>query len=248
MKANDIVFLSWLYICLAIVSSIFAAFALEKRLKARIPTARPYRWGFYVGSMGLACAPLALFCGAAMIVAGRNERWVTFGECLAFTVFFALHAICGWFIVRRTRWAWVVGSLLSCNIFVWVINYVYGRNRWVEFGSQPDGSTGAELRPPASSPTSVTRPSLTKNQQVVLGVAAAVVAYFEWLSLSAEVARSSNQPSSAEALLINTIIGTVERFTSPLGIASVVMLGCLFYGFRQPRDAAKGDDIDGNIP
>lgn len=242
MTTNDITLLSWLYVLAAIVSSIFVALALEKRLKVQMPATRPYRWGFYVGSMGLACAPLALFFGAATIVAGRNDRWEGVGSCSVLTVFFTLHAICGWFIIRRTRWAWVVGTILSCNIFVWVINFIYGRNRWKEFGSQFGDSASPELQTQASAP----RRSLTKQQKVVLGVAALVVALFVCLSLSAEVSRSGSQASSAD-ILIYTVIGTILRFMSPIGIISVTILGFLFYRYRQPRDTGTTKD-DGSRP
>jgi TPR repeat protein len=38
----------------------------------------------------------------------------------------------------------VVGTVLSCNVFTWVINYIYGRNRWGEFGGEAYGSAGTE--------------------------------------------------------------------------------------------------------
>jgi drug/metabolite transporter (DMT)-like permease len=237
MTTNDITLLSWLYVLAAIVSSIFVALALEKRLKIQMPATRPYRWGFYVGSMGLACAPLALFFGAATIVAGRNDRWEGVGYCSVITVFFALHVICGWFIIRRTRWAWVIGTIFSCNIFVWVINFIYGRNRWKEFGSQSGDSATPELQTPASTP----HRSLTKQQKIVLGVAALVVALFVCLSFSAEVSRSGSQAPPAD-ILIYTVIGTVLRFMSPIGIISVTILGFLFYRYRQPRDIGTTKD------
>jgi hypothetical protein len=144
MNAQDITGILWLYTILAIVGSIFTASALEKRLKSRTPATRPYRWGFYVGTMGIACAPIALLTILGAIVAGRNRNWIPFGECLAFAVFFIVHTVCGWFIIRRKRWAWVLGTIFSCNIFVWIINYNYGRNRWGEFVGEPYGSAGTE--------------------------------------------------------------------------------------------------------
>jgi hypothetical protein len=235
MTTSDITFLSWLYILAAIVTSIFVALSIEKRRTVQMPATRPYRWGFYVGSMGLACAPLALFFAAATVVAGRNDRWEGVGYCSVLTVFFALHAICGWFIVRRTRWAWVVGTILSCNIFVWIINFIYGRNRWQEFGSQPGGSASSQLQPPASARSR----SLTKQQKVALAVAAVVVVLFGCLSLSAEISRSGSQ-ASAEDILIYTVIGTALRFTSPIGIIAVAILGFTFYrGRPMPSNALE---------
>jgi hypothetical protein len=143
MNADDITSLSYLYIFVAIIASIFVALALEKRLKARTPASRPYRWGFYVGSMGVACAPIALLTILGMVLAGMNSRWEAFGEFLAWTVFFAVHTVSGWFVIQRKRWAWVVTTICSFNIFTWIINYIYGRNRWGEFVGEPYGSAGS---------------------------------------------------------------------------------------------------------
>jgi hypothetical protein len=60
-------------------------------------------------------------------------------------VFFGLHAVAGWFIIKRKPWAWVVGTVFSFNIFLWVINYAYGRNRWREFAPGPCGSPGTDV-------------------------------------------------------------------------------------------------------
>jgi len=144
VNANDISSLSYLYIFPAIIGSIFAAQALERRLKAKTPATRPYRWGFYVGCMGVACAPPAVVTALGMAVAATNARWEAFGTCLAYTVFFVIHAVAGWFIIQRKRWAWVIGTIFSGNIFAWVINYIYGKNRWGEFVGEPYGSAGTE--------------------------------------------------------------------------------------------------------
>lgn len=131
---NEIFSLWYLYIFASMVVSIFTALALEKRLKARLPATQPYGWGFYVGCMGVACGPLAVATGFAMVVAGMNGRWEASGACLAYTGFLALHTVCGWFIIQRKRSAWIVGTVLSCNVPCWVINTIYARKRWQEFG------------------------------------------------------------------------------------------------------------------
>ena len=137
MNADDITSLSYLYIFVAIVVSIFVAEALEKRLKARTPATRPYRWGFYVGCMGVASAPFVpMFALGAWAVSIKGQ----FGECGGFLFWLAycvIQTVCGWFIIQRKRWAWVVGTIFGCNIIVWIPNYIYGRNRWGEFVGEP---------------------------------------------------------------------------------------------------------------
>lgn len=144
MSADDITSLSYLYIFLAVLGSIFAAKPLEKRLKARIPATRPYRWGFYVGCMGVACAPLALLMALATLMSELRGSYGAAGECATYTLFFTIHTISGWFVIQRKRWAWVVSTIFSFNIVAWIINYIYGRNRWGEFAGEPYGCAGTE--------------------------------------------------------------------------------------------------------
>jgi hypothetical protein len=144
MTTDTLVSASYGYTAVAVIAGVTAALLLAKRLKARIPDARPYRWGYYVGSMGVACAPWAALLALSMAVGAVNGQWEAVGECLVFSLFFTLHTICGWFIIQRKRWAWVVGTVFSCNPILWLINYAYARNRWGEFAGQFRGSAGTE--------------------------------------------------------------------------------------------------------
>jgi TPR repeat protein len=144
MNPDTIQSLVDLYFFVAVVASICIASSLEKRLRARLPATRPYRWGFYNGCMGVACGPFAVLTALGMAVAGLNGRRETFGLFLALTVWLALFAVSGWFIIQRKRWAWVVGTVVSFNPIVWIINGTYAHNRWGEFGGEAYGSAGTE--------------------------------------------------------------------------------------------------------
>src|SRR6266568_959797 len=133
MNADDITSLYYLYVFVAVIASIGVASTLEKRLKARTPATRPYSWGFYVGCMGVACGPLAVLMAFGLLTAVTNAKWNAFGACLVGFGLFTVQSIAGWFVIQRKRWAWVVCTIFSCNIFVWIINYIYGKNRWGEF-------------------------------------------------------------------------------------------------------------------
>jgi TPR repeat protein len=133
MNTDTIQSLLYLYGFVAVVASICVASSLEERLKSRLPATRPYRWGFYNGCMGVACAPLALLFLVAMVASAMAGKGEVFGSSLVYSVWLAACALCGWFIIQRKRWAWGLGTVLSFNILVWIINYIYGRNRWGEF-------------------------------------------------------------------------------------------------------------------
>src|SRR5437016_1769198 len=101
MNTNVFASVFYLYIFVAIIVCIFAASALEKRLKARMPDTQPYSWGFFLGCMGVASAPLAVCIAIAAVKAGMNGRQEDCGYCFVYAVFFALHTVAGWFIIQR---------------------------------------------------------------------------------------------------------------------------------------------------
>jgi hypothetical protein len=144
MNPVDITSYYYLYVFVAIIVSVVVSSSLEERLKSRPPATRPYRWGFYVGCMGVACAPLALLMAYGLLRAGMNGNWDAFGVCLVALALFTIQSIAGWFVIQRKRWAWVTCTIFSCNIFVWIINYIYGKNRWGEFVGEPYAGTAEE--------------------------------------------------------------------------------------------------------
>jgi hypothetical protein len=66
-------------------------------------------------------------------------------ECFLYTAYFAVQAVCGWFIIKRKRWAWAVGTAASFNIVWWIANSIYAKNRWQEFVGVPYAPTPEEL-------------------------------------------------------------------------------------------------------
>jgi hypothetical protein len=137
MSADDINFFTYCYIFVAVIVSVFVAFKLEKRLKERTPATRPYRWGFYVGCMGIACAPIILLMALAGLGGIITKQPGVATECIGYALYCAIQAVCGWFIIKRKRWAWVVGTAASFNIVWWIANSIYAKNRWQEFVGVP---------------------------------------------------------------------------------------------------------------
>ena len=114
--------------------SIPVALFLDKRLAARLPHTRPYKWGFYLGCMNIiVCAPLALLLFG---IAGFGKTSDALLAGVVGGAWFLFHAVCGFYIIKRRRWAWVLGTVLSFNVLEWVINGIYVRNRWQEM--KPD--------------------------------------------------------------------------------------------------------------
>jgi hypothetical protein len=132
------------YVVAAVLVSIFVALKLDRRLRLRQPATRRDRWGYYVGCMGLACAPGAVLSALALVLAARQQAFESVGLLLVFTAVLAIQAVSGGFILARKRWAWVVGTVFSFNLVLWVINGIYAGRRWAEFAGQDYGAAGTE--------------------------------------------------------------------------------------------------------
>ena len=144
-----------LYLLIAIGISIRMAFKLEKGLKIRLPHTRPYKWGFYAGCMGIACAPLGLLSLAVIPTAKTGEDMLAI---FAAGVWFLVHTVCGIFIVRRKRWAWVVGTVFLCNPIIWIIDGIYAKNRWKEFVEEAGGFPSTSAPHPGAATPAVPPP------------------------------------------------------------------------------------------
>jgi len=92
MNAETITAICYLYIFSALIASIWAAQILERRLKTRLPQTLPYRWGYYFGCMGLACAPFAVLFACLAIIFAAYEKAELFGEYLVYTAYFLFRA------------------------------------------------------------------------------------------------------------------------------------------------------------
>ena len=179
MTVEDITMLAGVYFTGAVIISLLAAFRWDLRLKARLPTNRPYMWGFFFGCICLlACFPLAAVSALEVVRAASRARWPACQIHGIYTLVFGLNAACGWFITRRKGWAWVLGTLLGpicafpvlrdllgpglahlgfLGYSIWLVNYAYGRSRWTAFhqlasATAPAASKPLKLEVPVYSP------------------------------------------------------------------------------------------------
>jgi hypothetical protein len=170
---NELFLAVGFYVLAANGVSAAVAFASDPSRRARHPEAKPYKWGVYVGSMGVASIVLALLCFRAIeqpspptpVAAFPAPSPVTYSmgndgkltpDFIPFTpeeqkqysemveraareksrawlslaiLLFSVRAVSGWFMIKRKRLAWIVGTALSFNVFLWVINTIYAPRR-----------------------------------------------------------------------------------------------------------------------
>src|SRR5438876_4355686 len=114
------------YVVIATIVSVVIALELESRRKRRGDGVKPFAWGYYNGCLGIALLPVAIIFVRAAIEDGRAGIYL-----IAAWPF--VQVVCGYFVLRRRRLAFVVATILSFNPLFWIVNFFYIRNRWDDF-------------------------------------------------------------------------------------------------------------------
>lgn len=127
------IYLFWYVVFAATVVCIFMSFGMDKKLKKRLPHTRPYKWGFFVGCICVASG-VVLFSACLFFPIEPWQTAFVMGCCCVFTV-------TGHSIIKRKKWAWVVGTILTMNPIGWMINGAYAAKRWREFTAEAAGGT-----------------------------------------------------------------------------------------------------------
>lgn len=117
------------FVLIVAVIAIPVSFSLEKNRKSFEPNASSYKWGFFNGCLNFGvAAPISVLLVVAALFGDPDVA----GEILFYAGFSAFLSSCGWFIIKRKRWAWVCGTFLALNPIAWIINGTYAYNRWKE--------------------------------------------------------------------------------------------------------------------
>lgn len=118
--------------------------------KRRNPDKLPFTWGYLQSFSGCACLLMVPF----VLTDAR--------EGLLVAMLLLIPGICGVFMYRRHRWAWIVGTVLGFNLITYIINFVYLKNRWKEMAGErlvgSAKSVGAPVAPPSAAIASVATP------------------------------------------------------------------------------------------
>ena len=122
------VILGLLVVSLVLSGFAYASIALDNRWRARHPSEKSFRWGyfqalfFFPGST--LCIPFVLH---SMIADGEWRSLLTLFCCI-------IYSYAGFILItQKKRWAWLFVVLAQFNLIVWLIDLTYGQNRWSEF-------------------------------------------------------------------------------------------------------------------
>lgn len=129
--------LFWFVIFVATMFCILMSFSMERKLKKRLPNTRPYKWGFFVGCLDLVAAAIMLLMFFIDTAVGDKPLYIAAS---------VIGVIFGYYIIKRKRWAWGVGTILTMNPIGWMINGIYAARRWREFTAEAAGGTSEVSR------------------------------------------------------------------------------------------------------
>lgn len=133
----------WGMTIVCLVISIPAAFTMNDSLHKKHPELKPYAWGYYIGWMGMlswSAIGILQFIAASKTYGSRSDTFAVLG------VVFLVAAIAHFFIIKRNKWAWVIGIILQLNPILWIINGIYLKNRWAEMGGLPVTGVGNKFK------------------------------------------------------------------------------------------------------
>jgi len=129
---DDAIYWGTMIICLLI--SVPAAFSMNDSLHKKYPEVKPYAWGYYIGCMGTlswSAVGILQFIAASKTYGSRSDTFIALG------IIFLISAVAHFFIIKRNKWAWIVGIIMQLNPILWIINGIYLKNRWAEMGGLP---------------------------------------------------------------------------------------------------------------
>lgn len=120
-----------LYWVVCITVSYTLSYTFNNTLKNQHPTYWPYRWGYFNGCIRLSWAPLTLVFPFVLVSYGNDVEALLGGGMVSSWA--GLQSMVGYSMIKRRRWAWVVGTIASFSPVGWIVNSIYTFNRWGEF-------------------------------------------------------------------------------------------------------------------
>ena len=135
MTSEDTGSLYALHTILVLVVALPSGFLKNKAWMMSHPDQRSFAWGFF---LSYAACLAAIYVPGGLVMGGVNG--------LATAAYGLVFTVAGVFMYKRRRWAWLVGTLLSFNPIVYIINIIYLKNRWNEMQKEESAATGETRR------------------------------------------------------------------------------------------------------
>jgi hypothetical protein len=106
--------------------SIWLSRVLDRRWRAKYRKEKPFAWGYFQ-AIGM------IIAGSSWLV-GWFDGTVPSALAPVCVVFFVGGLAIGLpVIIKKKKWAWLLMVILQLDPIIWIIDYIYGKNRWKEF-------------------------------------------------------------------------------------------------------------------
>ena len=112
----------WIYAGVFFIALVYSR-DLNGAFQLAHPSKRPFTWGFFISIAGVLISAIAGYIYFLDVILGPSKD-VYMGVVKAATVYY--------FMFKRNRTAWVIGTIGSLNPILWVINGIYLKHRWQE--------------------------------------------------------------------------------------------------------------------
>jgi len=120
---------------LAVLSWVFATTANEHLAKNH-PNALPFRWGYFYGIFGLMLYLLLIGSNVALYTTAVSMS-IEFTAAAMYllviqTTLAIINVVAHVMLLKRNRWGFVVATILSINVIIYIVNAFYIKKRWAE--------------------------------------------------------------------------------------------------------------------
>ncbi len=94
---------------------------LNTKLQQKNPNYKSFVWGYFIGISNI-------IWGILLILVLMDTKSLD----LIVSIFMLIPIILGYFTVKRNKTLFIALTVLSINPIIWIINWIYIKNRWDE--------------------------------------------------------------------------------------------------------------------
>ncbi len=116
-----------------IISAILGVFLytnkLNNKFQLQLPECKSFFWGYFMGVFNVSSSILFIVVSLSVTVNSDNPPLALF-LFIAFVGLLGL--VLGYLIIKRSKVALILFTVISLNPVFWIINFIYIKNRWDE--------------------------------------------------------------------------------------------------------------------
>ena len=116
------------------ISAIFGIFLyankLNNKFQLQLPECKSFFWGYFMGIFNVSSSILFIVVSLSVTVNSDPPPPLALFLFIAFVGLLGL--VLGYLIIKRSKVALILFTVISLNPVFWIINFIYIKNRWDE--------------------------------------------------------------------------------------------------------------------